>query len=99
MRQMARANSLWGAPRMHGELLRLGLDVSERPVARYRRRTRRPPSQTWRTFLANHVFDLVSLDFFTVPTATFQVLSGLVVISHTRRRVVHWNVTAHPTAV
>jgi len=95
---MARANPLWGAPRIHGELLTLGLDVSERTVSRYRPRTRRPPSQTWRTFLANHVSDLVSLDFFTVPTATFQVLSVLVVISHTRRRVLHWNVTAHPTA-
>lgn len=88
----------WGAPRIHGELVALGLDVCERTVSRYRPRARRPPSQTWRAFLANHLHDLVSIDFFTVPTATFQVLFVFVVISHTGRRVVHWNVTAHPTA-
>src|ERR1035437_10172108 len=98
IRKMARPNPLWGAPRIHGELLTLGLDVSERTVSRYRPRARRPPSQTWRTFLANHAHDLVSLDFFTVPTATFHVLFVLVVVSHARRRIVHWNVTAHPTA-
>jgi putative transposase len=98
IREMARANPLWGAPRIHGELLTLGLDVSERTVSRYRPRAHRPPSQTWRTFLANHAHDLVSLDFFTVPTAMFQVLFVLVVVSHARRRIVHWNVTAHPTA-
>ena len=95
---MARANPLWGAPRIHGELLALGLNVSERTVSRYRPRERRPPSQTWRTFLANHLLNLVSLDFFTVPTATCQVLFVLVVLSHARWRVLHWNVTAHPTA-
>ena len=98
IRHMARANPLWGAPRIHGELLALGLNVSERTVSRYRPRERRPPSQTWRTFLANHRLNLVSLDFFTVPTATCQVLFVLVVLSHARRRVLHWNVTAYPTA-
>jgi transposase InsO family protein len=95
---MAQANPIWGALRIHGELLMLGTDVSERTVSRYRPRTRWPPSQSWRTFLVNHLPDLGSLDFFTVPTATFQVLFVLVVVSHARRRVVHWNVTEHPTA-
>ncbi len=95
---MTRANPLWGAPRIHGELLTLGIDVSERTVSRYQPRVRRPPSQPWPTFLANYLHDLVSLDFFTVTTATFQVLSVLVMVSHARRRVFHWNVTAQPTA-
>ena len=82
----------------HETLRMLGLDVSERTVSRYRPRARRPPSQTWRTFLANHAPALVSLDFFTVPTATFQVLFVLVVVSHARRRILHWNVTAQLTA-
>jgi len=95
---MAAANPLWGAPRIHGELLRLGFDVSERTVSRLIPKRRPLPSQTWRTFLANHVCDLVSLDFFTVPTARLRVLFVLVVLAHHRRRVVHCNVTEHPTA-
>jgi putative transposase len=95
--RMAAANPLWSAPRIHGELLKLGLDVAERTVSRLIPK-RRPPSQTWRTFLANHVRDLVSLDFFTVPTARLRVLFVLVVPHHHRRRVVHFNVTEHPTA-
>jgi hypothetical protein len=96
--RMATANPLWGAPRIHGELLKLGLDVAERTVSRLMP-TRRPgPSQTWRTFLANHVRDLVSIDFFTVPTARLRVLFVLVVLAHHRRRVVQFNVTEHPTA-
>jgi transposase InsO family protein len=95
---MAAANPLWGAPRMHGELLKLGLDVSERTVSRLIPKRRFGPSQTWRTFLANHLLDLVSIDFFTVPTARFRVLFVLVVLAHRRRRVVHFNVTEHPTA-
>ncbi len=71
---MARANPLWGAPRIHGELLKLGLDVSQRTVARLMPRRPKLPSQTWRTFLENHLADLVSVDFFVVPTATFRVL-------------------------
>jgi transposase InsO family protein len=96
--RMAAANPLWGAPRIHGELLRLGIDVSERTVSRLMPKRRPLPSQTWRTFLANHVRDLVSLDFFTVPTARLRVLFVLVVLAHHRRRVVHFNVTEHPTA-
>src|SRR2546422_2839996 len=95
---MAAANPLWGAPRIHGELLRLGIDVSERTVSRLMPKRRPLPSQTWRTFLANHVRDLVSLDFFTVPTARLRILFVLVVLAHHRRRVVPFNVTEHPTA-
>src|SRR5437870_13568329 len=96
--RMAAANPLWGAPRIHGELLRLGIDVCERTVSRLMPKRRPLPSQTWRTFLANHVRALVSLDFFTVPTARLRVLFVLVVLAHHRRRVVHFNVTEHPTA-
>ena len=95
---MAAANPLWGAPRIHGELLKLGIDIAERTVSRLMPKRRPQPSQTWRTFLANHVRDLVSIDFFTVPTARLRVLFVLVVLAHHRRRVVHFNVTEHPTA-
>ena len=98
IRKMAATNPLWGAPRIHGELLKLGIDVAERTVSRLMPQQRTPPSQTWRTFLANHVRDLVSLDFFTVPTARLRVLFVLIVLAHHRRRVVHFNVTEHPTA-
>jgi transposase InsO family protein len=98
VRKMAAANPLWGAPRIHGELLKLGLDVAERTVSRLMPKRRPEPSQTWRTFLDNHVRDLVSIDFFTVPTARLRVLFVLVVLAHHRRRVVHFNITEHPTA-
>jgi len=91
-------NPLWGAPRIHGELLKLGIDVAERTVSRLMPTRRPEPSETWRTFLANHVRDIVSIDFFTVPTARLRVLFVLVVLAHHRRRVVHFNVTEHPTA-
>ena len=96
--RMASANPLWGAPRIHGELLKLGLNVAERTVSRLMSKRRLRPSQTWRTFLDNHVRDVVALDFFTVPTAGLRVLFVLVVLAHHRRRVVHFNVTEHPTA-
>ena len=96
--KMAVANPLWGAPRIHGELLKLGIPISERTVSRLLPRKRRPPSQTWKAFLDNHLDQLVSIDFFTVPTATFRVLFVLVILAHRRRRVVHFNVTEHPTA-
>ena len=96
---MAQANPLWGAPRIHGELLKLGIGISEREVSRLMPRPpRRPPSQTWRTFLTNHLGSLASIDFFTVPTATFRVLYVFVVLAHDRRRVLHFNVTEYPTA-
>src|SRR5947208_9008265 len=90
IRRMSRANPLWGAPRIHGELLKLGLTVSQATVSKYMVRPRRPPSQAWRTFLKNQAKDLIALDFFTVPTATFRVLFVLVVLSHRRRRLVHF---------
>ena len=95
---MSRENPLWGAPHIHGELLKLGINIGETSVAKYMVRGRKPPSQTWRTFLNNHVKTLVSVDFFTVPTIRFQVLYVFLVLAHQRRRVVHFNVTAHPTA-
>ena len=95
---MAKTNPRWGAPRIHGELLKLGIEISERSVSRLMPKGRKPPSQTWRTFLDNHIREFVSIDFMTVPTATFRVLYVLVVLAHNRRRVVHFNVTEHPTA-
>ena len=87
-----------GAPRIHGELLKFGIDVGETSVSKYMIRRRNPPSQTWRTFLENHGKTTVSIDFFTVPTIRFQVLYVFLVLAHDRRRIVHFNVTAHPTA-
>jgi len=84
--------------RRHRRSVKLGIEVSERTVSRLIPRRRKPPSQTWRAFLDNHLQDLLAIDFFTVPTATFQVLFVLVVLAHHRRRVVHFNVTEHPTA-
>ena len=99
IRRMCRANPLWGAPRIHGELLKLGIDVYEATVSKYMIKRLRPPSQTWRTFLANHAKDIMALDFFTIPTATFRILFVLIILSHDRRRLLHVNVTEHPTAV
>ena len=96
---MCRANPLWGAPRIHGELLKLGIEVCETTVAKYMIKRRGPPSQAWKTFLANHLKETIALDFLTVPTATFKVLFVVVILSHDRRRILHINVTAHPTAV
>ncbi len=98
IRRMCQANPLWGAPRVHGELLKLGIEVSETTVSKYMIKHRGPPSQNWRTFLQNHAKELIALDFFTVPTATFRVLFVLVILSHDRRRILHFNVTEHPTA-
>jgi hypothetical protein len=99
VRQMAQANPLWGAPRIHGEMRKLGIGISERTVSRLMPRARRkPPYQTWHTFLTNHVGTLASIDFFSVPTATFRVLYVFVVLAHDRRRVLHFNVTEHPAA-
>jgi len=98
IRRMAIENPTWGAPRIHGELLKLGFEVGEATVSRYMRRRRKPPSQSWRTFLRNHTKDLISIDFFVVPTATFRVLYVFLVLEHERRRVVHFNVTQGPSA-
>ena len=98
IRTMCRDNPLWGAPRIHGELLKLGIDIGQTSVGKYMVRLRKPPSQTWRTFLDNHVKSLVSVDFFTVPTIGFQVLYVFLVLAHDRRRILHFNATAHPTA-
>jgi transposase InsO family protein len=95
---MSRENPLWGAPRIHSELLKLGMDVGETSVSKYLIRRRRPPSQTWRTFLENHVTSMVSVDFFTVPTIPFQILYVFLVLAHDRRRILHFGVTTHPTA-
>ena len=97
IRKMCRQNPSWGAPRIHGELLKLGIDIAESSVSKYMVRCRKPPSQTWRTFLENHAQQLVSIDFFTVPTIRFQVLYVFLVLAHDRRRILHFNVTAHPT--
>jgi putative transposase len=96
---MAEANVTWGAPRIHGELLKLGIVIGESSVSRFMpKKIRKPPSQTWRTFLDNHLCSLASIDFFTVPTATFRVLFVFLVLAHARRRVVHFNITEFPSA-
>jgi putative transposase len=95
---MSRANVIWGAPRIRNELARLGIEVAVSTVARCMVTERKPPSPSWRAFLDSHVRDLVAIDFFTVPTATFGVLLGFLVMAHDRRRVLHFNVTAKPTA-
>jgi len=95
---MSRANPLWGAPRIHGELLKLGIDIGETSVGKYMVRHRKPPTQTWLTFLDNHISQFVFFDFFTVPTIRFQVLYVFLVLAHERRRILHFNVTAYPTA-
>jgi putative transposase len=98
IRKMSLANPRWGAPRIHGELLKLGFELSQTTVAKYMVRHRKPPSQTWRTFLQNHAKDLVASDFFAVPTVFFDLLFVFVILSHDRRRVIHFGVTAYPTS-
>jgi len=98
IRKMCRENPTWAASRIHGEYLKLGIDIGESSVSKYMARSRKPPSQTWRTFLENHAQQLVSIDFFTVPTIHFQVLYVFLVLAHDRRRILHFNVTAHSTA-
>jgi len=98
IRRMSGENPNWGVPRIHAELHLLGYEVAESTVAKYRVRIRKPPSQTWKSFLQNHAGQIVAIDFFTVPTVTFNILYGFVVLLHDRRKVVHFNMTAHPTA-
>src|SRR5216684_2046053 len=98
--RMVAENSTWGAPRIHGELLMLGFDVSERTISRWMRRAPRDPEQAkrWLAFLRNHREAIAAMDFFTVPTITFNLLYCFFVISHDRRRILHFNVTQHPTS-
>ncbi len=98
VQRMSRENATWGAPRIQSELQLLGYTVAESTVAQYMIRHRKPPSQTWRTFLENHVGDIAAIDFLVVPTVRFRLLYCFVVLRHEQRRVVHFNVTAHPTA-
>ena len=98
IRRISQENPLWGAPRIQSELSLLGFGVAESTVAKYRIKTPKPSSQTWKTFLSNHARDIIGIDFFTVPTATFRNLYCFIILSHERRQVVHFNVTEHPTA-
>ena len=95
---MGLANPLWGAPRIHGELLKLGIDVGQTTVAKYMARGRRPPSQGWKTFLHNQADGIASMDLFVVPTISFRLLYGLLILHHDRRQILWLGVTAHPTA-
>ena len=101
MRRLIRSksldNPLWGARRIHGELLKLGIDIGETSVSKYMVRRRKPPSQVWKIFLENHLKSIVSVGF-TVPTIRFQILYVLLVLAHDRRRILHVAVTVHPTA-
>ena len=98
IRDMSIANPLWGAPRIHGELLKLGIDVGQTTVAKYMAKHRRPPSPGWRTFLNNHADGIASMDLFVVPTISFRLLYGLLILQHGRRQILWLGVTAHPTA-
>lgn len=98
IRDISLANPLWGAPRIHGELLKLGIDVGQTTVARYMARSRRPPSQGWKTFLRNHADGIVSIDLFVVPTISFQLLYGLLILKHGRREIICLSATMHPSA-
>ena len=98
IRQMSIENPLWGAPRIHGELLKLGIDVAQSSVAKYMIQRPRPPSQGWGTFLRNHAPDIAAMDLLIVPTIGFDLLYALVIIRLQRRELVWINVTTHPTA-
>jgi putative transposase len=98
IQQMARENVTWGAPRIQAELHLLGHDIAQATVAKYMPRSWKPPSPTWKTFLRNHAGSLVSIDFFVVPTATFRLLYGFLILAHERRRILHFNGTAQPSA-
>jgi putative transposase len=98
IQDMWRSNPTWGSPRIVGELHKLGINVAKSTVEKYRPQTRKPSSPTWKAFLSNHIEDIVACDFFTVPTATFRVLFVFIILAHERRRIVHFNITEHPTA-
>jgi len=96
--EVSLANPLWGAPRIHGEILKLGFEIAQSTVSKYMPKDRRPSGQTWWTFLRNHADGIASIDLFVVPTITFKLLFGLVILRHSRRQVVAFAVTTHPTA-
>ena len=98
IREMSIANPLWGAPRIHGELLKLGIDVGQTSVAKYMVKRREPPSQGWKTFLRNHADGIAAMDMFVVPTISFRLLYGLLIMGHGRRQILWFGVTAHLTA-
>jgi putative transposase len=98
IRTMWQANPTWGSPRIVGELRKLGIHVAKSTVETYRVRRRKPPSPTWKVFLYNHIKDMVSMDFFVMPTVTYKVLFVLVILMHERRCVVRFHITEHPTA-
>jgi hypothetical protein len=98
IREMSIANPLWGAPRIHGELLKLGIDIGQTSVAKYTVKRRGPPSQGWKTFLHNHVDGIAAMDLFVVPTISFRLLYGLLIMGHGRRQILWFGVTANPTA-
>lgn len=98
IRDISIANPLWGAPRIHGELLMIGIDVGQTTVAKYMARWRKPPSQGWKTFLHNHADGIASMDLFVVPTISFRLLYGLLVLTHRRRKILWLGVTAHPSS-
>jgi transposase InsO family protein len=98
IREISLANPLWGAPRIHGELLKLGIEIGQTSVAKYMARRRGPPSQGWKTFLRNHAAGIVAMDLFVVPTISFRLLYGLLIMGHGRRQILWFGVTAHPTA-
>ena len=95
---MCKENPLWGAPRIHGELQKLGFEIAESTVSTYMIRRRRPPSQNWRTFLRNHADAIAAIDLCVVPTVTFELLFAFVVLGHGRRQLLLFAVTRHPTA-
>jgi len=98
IREMSISNPLWGAPRIHGELLKLGIEIGQTSVAKYMVRRRHPPSQGWRTFIRNHADGIAAMDLFVVPTISFRLLYGLLIMGHGRRHILWFGVTAHPTA-
>lgn len=98
IKRMALENPTWGAPRIHSELCLLGYDIVESTISKYLARLPKPPSQTWRTFLKNHINQIASIDFFTVPTVSFQILYCFIVLKHERRKIVHFNISSNPTA-
>jgi len=98
IREMSVANPLWGAPWIHGELLKLGIDIGQTTVAKYMAKRRQPPSQGWKTFIRNHADAVASIDLFIVPTISFRLLHGFLVLRHSRREILRLGVTAHPSA-